>query len=209
MARILIVDDNPDVAFMVREKLAHLVGGDIETAHGGEECLQMARDLSPDLILLDINMPVIDGFEVCRILKQDPGTREIPVIFMSATYDDLRSKIKGLDIGADDYMVQPVDDLELVTRVRALLKVKELKDHVDALRSSLHQARRERDWICERARSAGKAIMEICRPGDDGKKDGEGRPGDLALISNHAQALLEFGRECLEKAGARSGSPGA
>ncbi len=200
MARILIVDDNPDVAFMVREKLVHLIGGEIEIANGGEACLEMAKDISPDLILLDINMPVLDGFEVCRLLKMDPDTQDIPIIFLSATYDDLRSKIKGLDIGADDYMVQPVDDLELVTRVKTLLQVKELKNHVKSLRLSLYETRQDRDEMCKKAHSTGQAIIKICC-NHDGKPKVKSplKPDELALIKQHAENLLSYTLDCLDK----------
>ena len=137
MDKILIVDDNPDVAFMLREKVAQFIRGEITTTLGGEECLTLARKDGPDLILLDISMPKINGFEVCRLLKKDPRTKHIPIIFLTAAYNDLRSKIKGLDLGADDYMVHPVDDLELTTRVRNLLVVKHLRDEIRSLKDRL------------------------------------------------------------------------
>lgn len=137
MPNILIVDDNPDIAFMLKEKLRFFIGGEIRIAHNGDDCLAAVRASLPDLILLDIVMPGVDGFEVCQILKGLPLTMSVPIIFLSATFNDLRSRIKGLDLGADDFMMQPVDDLELVTRVKAVLRIKDLSDQVKALQDSL------------------------------------------------------------------------
>lgn len=141
MNKILIVDDNPDIAFMLREKLQHFIGGDIAVVHDGTTCLEMVRQDPPDLLLLDICMPGIDGFEVCRLLKDDALLADLPVVFLSATYDDLRSKIKGLDLGADDYLVQPVDDLELVTKIKSVLQIKTVRDQIRILRHDLHRLR--------------------------------------------------------------------
>ncbi|OGR02302.1 MAG: hypothetical protein A2511_03565 [Deltaproteobacteria bacterium RIFOXYD12_FULL_50_9] len=148
MTNILIVDDNPDIAFMLQEKLRHFIGGEIRIAHSGETCFAAIRQHKPDLILLDICMPVTDGYEVCRLLKSDPQTTAVPVIFLSATYNDLRSRIKGLDLGADDFMVQPVDDLELVTRVRAVLQIKTLRDQVAGLQNALNVLQTRHDQLC-------------------------------------------------------------
>ena len=141
MARILIVDDNPDIAFMLREKLQHFIGGEIRVAPDGDTCLQMVGNDPPDLLLLDICMPGLDGFEVCRLLKEDARLADLPVIFLSSTFADLRSKIKGLDLGADDYLVQPVDDLELVTRIKAVLQIKTMRDQFRRLNDDLTRLR--------------------------------------------------------------------
>ena len=200
MARILIVDDNRDVAFMVKEKLLYFFGEDIEIANSGQECLDAVRQAPPDLILLDINMPIIDGFEVCRLLKQDPSTRQIPVIFLSATYDDLRSKVKGLELGADDYMVQPVDDLELVVRVRTLLELKELRTELNRLKSQLNRTKTDWDSVHRRTRSAAEAILELCQHHD--RKDDTNfsiDPGSISLIRQHAQDLISIADHFLDK----------
>lgn len=126
MPKVLVVEDNKDVSFMVCEALRHHVGCEVITAGDGKECLEMVNAQSPDAILLDINMPGMDGFEVCKILKGDESTKRIPVIFLTATLIDLKDKIKGLEIGADDYLAQPIDNLELVTRVKVMLRIRQL-----------------------------------------------------------------------------------
>jgi len=126
---ILVVEDNKDVCFMICETLRSYIGCRVISAGDGEECLKMVKEQPPDVILLDICMPKMDGFEVCRIIKEDEQTKHIPIIFLTAKVYDLKSRIRGLEIGADDYIVQPVDNLELVTRVKVMLRIKRLIDH--------------------------------------------------------------------------------
>ncbi|OQX11999.1 MAG: hypothetical protein BWK76_18310 [Desulfobulbaceae bacterium A2] len=142
MDNILIVDDNQDVAFMLKEKVSQFLCGSIEIVLSGELCLETVRRRPPDLILLDISMPRVNGFEVCRQLKSDVATSHIPIAFLTSAYVDLRSKVKGLDLGADDYMVHPVDDLELATRIRNLLEIKHLRDELRGLQDELQQSRK-------------------------------------------------------------------
>ncbi|MCK4391064.1 MAG: response regulator [Desulfobacterales bacterium] len=125
---ILVVEDNKDVSFTISETLKYNIGCQVIAAMDGKECLRMAKEEAPDVILLDINMPGMDGFEVCRILKEDEQTKQIPIIFLTATADDVKSEARGLEIGADDYLVQPVDNLKLITRVKVMLRKKGLID---------------------------------------------------------------------------------
>jgi len=125
---ILVVEDNKDLSFMICETLRSYIGCTVISAHNGEDCLKMVKKEPPDVILLDIHMPKMDGFEVCTILKEDKQTKHIPIIFLTATASDLKSRIRGLEMGADDYMVQPVDNLEMITRVKVMLRIKQLID---------------------------------------------------------------------------------
>jgi two-component system sensor histidine kinase/response regulator len=139
---ILLAEDNPDVCFMVSEVLrTHIDNCVVVTAKDGLETVRLARKQYPDVVLLDIQMPVMDGFEVCRIFKSDPEMRHIPVVFLTATYDDLKSKIKGMDLGADDYITQPVDNLELVTRVKVMLRIKSLYDELRQASKKVQKAK--------------------------------------------------------------------
>lgn len=126
--KILIVDDE--------EKELKLMGAilksydyDYEIARNGLEALEKAREISPDLILLDILMPEMDGYEVCRRLKEDPSTQHIPVVIITALSVKY-SKIKGLNVGASDFLTKPIDKVELILRVKNLLKVKEFEDFI-------------------------------------------------------------------------------
>ncbi len=124
--KVLIVDDDVDSLAIARIRLKK-DGYIIETASDGESGLTKARESSPDLILLDVQMPGKTGFEVCEELKADPDLSNIPVIFLSAA-DNVREKVKGLDLGAVDYVTKPFDIFELKARVRAALRTKRLQD---------------------------------------------------------------------------------
>ena len=117
--KILIADDEEDVKVVVQLFLESK-GYEIVTAFDGLDALQKAKDEKPDMILLDIMMPLIDGFEVCRKLKEDPETAEIPVIMLSAS-SHAESKQKGLDVGAIDYIVKPFVPENLENVVRGIL----------------------------------------------------------------------------------------
>ncbi len=165
MTRILVVDDNYDIAFMIGEKLRHFVGGEIETARSGEAALERIRAAPPDLVILDICMPVVDGYEVCRMLKADSRTAEVPVIFITSTYNDLRSRIKGLDLGADDYIVQPVDDLELVTRVKAVLRIKMIRDELADAKKAMGALQAEHIELCSQLSECCQTVLDHCQGG--------------------------------------------
>jgi adenylate cyclase len=125
---ILVVDDTPENIEIVEMRLAahHYA---IATAADGEEGLEKARALRPDLILLDIMMPKLDGIGVTRALKADPALPFIPIVLLTAKAD-ARDVVAGLDAGADDYLTKPIDHASLVARVRAMLRIKALHDKV-------------------------------------------------------------------------------
>lgn len=118
--RILVVDDETYVAMAIREVLETLPAEVVE-AYGGEEALRLARAERPDLILLDVKMPGMSGFEVAEALKQDPGTAGIPIVFLSALGSS-KEKVRGLDLGAEDYLTKPIDADELRARIRRALR---------------------------------------------------------------------------------------
>jgi uncharacterized protein (TIGR02266 family) len=118
--RILVADDEPYVLLAVKQVLQSLPATVIE-APDGEQALRLAKAKLPDLVILDVKMPRMDGFKVAEALKQDPTTAEIPVIFLSALRDS-HVKIRGLVLGAEDYIGKPVDPEELKARIRAVLR---------------------------------------------------------------------------------------
>jgi two-component system, sensor histidine kinase and response regulator len=120
--KILIVEDNVDTVELLKKRL-RADGYDTAEAYDGEEALKIVTEYEPDLILLDIMMPKLDGFEVCKRLKEDESTRYIPVLMLTAK-GDVDSTCKGLDIGGDDYLAKPFDYKELVTRIRSLISMK-------------------------------------------------------------------------------------
>jgi two-component system response regulator MprA len=127
--RILVIDDDEAITTALRRALA-FEGYSVDVAFDGEEGLRKVRDAAPDLIILDILMPGIDGFEVCRRLRAGDDT---PILMLTAR-DDVADRVRGLDAGADDYLVKPFAPDELLARVRALLRRREPRERGTVLR---------------------------------------------------------------------------
>lgn len=127
-ARILVVDDIETNRRLLEARLSAEYFEVIEAADG-VSALRRAHEDSPDLVLLDVMMPGMDGFEVCRQLKSDPVTKHIPIVMVTAL-DQREDRIKGLEAGADDFLTKPVDDVALFARVRSLLRLKAVMDEL-------------------------------------------------------------------------------
>ena len=132
---LLLVDDNPTNLQVLYQTL-ETTGCKLLVAKNGETALSIAQKASPDLILLDIMMPGIDGFEVCRRLKADPATAAIPVIFLSAL-TDTKDKVQGLQLGAVDYVSKPFQPDEVIARVNTHLTIHRLKREVEKKKDAL------------------------------------------------------------------------
>jgi sigma-B regulation protein RsbU (phosphoserine phosphatase) len=132
---LLLVDDNPTNLQVLYQTLEG-TGCKLLVAKNGETALSIAEKASPDLILLDIMMPGIDGFEVCRRLKEDPTTQAIPVIFLSAL-SDTKDKVQGLQLGAVDYVSKPFQPDEVIARVNTHLTIHRLKREVETKKDEL------------------------------------------------------------------------
>ena len=127
MAKILVVDDEPDIVRMV-SKILENQGHTVVNGGDGEQALAQLAEHKPDLVLLDLHLPKLDGFEVCRRIKADPATRQTPVIMMTAAYTNVEDAAKGLDIGADEYVVKPFFKDILLHNVDRLLSGKATKE---------------------------------------------------------------------------------
>ena len=127
-AKVLVVDDEAYIADLLSTGLS-FVGFDVRTAGGGQEALALVRDWRPDLLVLDVMMPGIDGFEVTRRLRSEG--RSVPVLFLTAR-DALEDKVTGLTIGGDDYVTKPFSLEEIVARVRALIRRSSSVEPVDS-----------------------------------------------------------------------------
>ncbi len=135
--RILVVDDNPENLDIFQARLARH-GYEIVTAKDGEEALAVAREGLPDLILLDIMMPKLDGIEVCRRLRADPSFPFTPIVMVTARAD-AKDIVAGLEAGGDEYLTKPVDQAALVARVKSMLRIKQLHDTVQEQATELAQ----------------------------------------------------------------------
>src|ERR671926_505738 len=124
---VLVVDDDPFIARLLEIELK-AAGYDVRVANDGGTALELARERSPDLVLADVMMPNMDGFELTRRLRMDPRTAAVSVILLTARGLSA-DKLEGFAIGADDYIVKPFDTPELLARVRGVLRrSKEMKD---------------------------------------------------------------------------------
>ncbi len=115
--RVLVVEDDDEIADVLRRSLRQ-EGHDVRTAVDGEEALQAAHDYAPDLVVLDLGLPKLDGVEVCRRLRADG---DVPILILTAR-TDTEDRVRGLDAGADDYLAKPFERAELLARLRALMR---------------------------------------------------------------------------------------
>ena len=156
-ARILIVDDNPTNRDILATRLA-LHGYELAQAADGEEALAAAKSLLPDLMLLDVMMPKMNGIDACRRLKNDPTLPFMPIILVTAKADT-QDVVAGLDAGADEYLTKPVDQAALVARVRSVLRLKALHDRTVAQAADLAK------WNRTLEQRVGEQVAEIERIG--------------------------------------------
>lgn len=119
MARILIAEDEPDIRELVAFTL-RFAGHEVTTTANGEEALHQASELIPDLILMDVRMPRMTGYDACRAMKSDPALKDIPIVFLSAKGQDAEIQ-SGLEAGAEDYLLKPFAPDQLTDRVKAIL----------------------------------------------------------------------------------------
>jgi PAS domain S-box-containing protein len=133
MTKILAIDDNKTNLILLERILKeNFKGAEVVLGNDGLEGLNLARSETPDTILLDIQMPELDGFEVCKKLKDDPKTSHIPIIFITAVYDDPESRIRGLELGADGFISKPFIIGELIAQVKVMLRIKKAEDRLRA-----------------------------------------------------------------------------
>jgi len=129
MATVLLVDDE-EVNIYALKIILESRGYRCLTATNGVDALRIASEALPDTVLLDIHMPVMDGYEVCRRLKDDPRTQPIPILFLTARHRDQNEIIRGLDLGANDYVTKPFNADELLARVGVMIRVRTAEDRI-------------------------------------------------------------------------------
>ena len=147
-ARILVVDDTPQNVKLLAD-LLQVKGYEVTRAASGREALAKVAAERPDLVLLDVMMPEMSGYEVCRAIREDPATAMLPVVMVTAL-DPAQERIKGLEAGADDFLSKPVHHAELLARVRSLLRIKALHDQLAESNQTLEERVREQVAQLER-----------------------------------------------------------
>src|SRR6476469_9437327 len=150
-ARVLVVDDVELNVKLLEAKLASEYF-EVVTAYNGHSALELAEAEPPDIILLDVMMPRMDGFEVCRQLKANQRTTDIPVVMVTAL-SDVASRLRGLEAGADDFLTKPVNDIALFARVRSLVRLKRMMEEL-----------RVREGICGRFGDGATPVVEDTGP---------------------------------------------
>lgn len=166
--KVLVVDDHPS-SRLTAVALLTAEGYSVMEADSGLTAIAQVLDQDPDLILLDVMMPGMDGYEVCRRLKADDQTRLIPIVFVTAL-DDRQARLKGIEAGGDDFLTKPFDQLELSARVRSLVRQKRLNqdlDHAEKVLFSIARTIESRDPNtgdhCERLVAQGHAFGEFLK----------------------------------------------
>ena len=134
--KVLVVDDTEPNVRLLRALLKG-AGYEVVTAASGTEGLAAAAQENPDLILLDIMMPDLTGFEVCQRLRAVPETAQIPIIFLTALHE-MEDHMKAVDVGGDDVLTKPINKLELLIRVKSLLRIRELTLQAEERRRTIH-----------------------------------------------------------------------
>ena len=154
--RIVVVDDTPQNVKLLEAVLTGR-GYEVVAASSGEEALEAVADGRADLMLLDIVMPGIDGYEVCRRLRADPSTAVLPVVMITASGE--QEKVKAIEAGADDFIPKPFDHAELIARIRSLIRIKRYRDRIETQAAELER------WNAELERRVSEQVDELGRVG--------------------------------------------
>jgi two-component system cell cycle response regulator len=190
-ARILIVDDVPANVRLLEARL-QAEYFDVRTASNGRAALEMAFRERMDLVLLDVMMPDMSGFDVCAALKADPRTAHVPVIMVTAL-DQSADRVRGLECGADDFLTKPVSDIALVTRVKSLIRLKMVTDEL-ALRAAAMQAvgQSSTDLFAENSDIGGRILVVDDRENSTGRiRQGLKRRFEVEITADPADALRQ------------------
>ena len=185
--RVLLAEDEALIAQMTVDMLAELPL-EVSVARDGPEALRQAQAIQPDLILLDAMMPGLDGFEVAQVLKADPATQDIPIIFMTARSRD-EDKVRGLELGADDYLIKPIKREELLARVKNVLRRAEARRPAPA-ETSLMRGRLEMISLPNII----QALEAERRTGAIRVRSG-GRRGEILLVEGRIASAMEGPRQ--------------
>ena len=188
-AKILVVDDE-DRNLRLMELLLTSFGYDVLTASNGEKALKKVYDIPPDVILLDVMMPKMDGFEVAKRLKEKEETSIIPIVMVTAL-NEVEDRVKALKAGADDFLNKPVDKTELKARVQSLVRVKACNDHMRNYQKELETAVAKRTVQLRRVLKKLKelSLESICQLSRAAEYKDENTGNHIKRMSHYASAI--------------------
>lgn len=196
MSKILIVDDAEDTVELLKKRF-RAEGYDTAEAYNGEEALLKVPEYEPDLIVLDVMMPKIDGYEVCQRLKSDEKTKYIPILMLTAK-GEVDHKIKGLSIGADDYMAKPFDYKELSARIKSLLSIKAthekkvVEEKTGALEQMMEQVAHEIRNPLTSVGGFARKVFNKLPDGDPNRKYMQYIIEDVAVLESMIKQLIDL-----------------
>jgi len=161
MPKLLTIDDKQDNLVVVQAILHRLMPElQVLTALSGEEGMKLARAEQPDVILLDIIMPGLDGYEVCRLIKSDPELRIIPIILLTAIMTGSNARVKGLELGADAFLNKPINEEELIAQIKVMLRIKSAEDALRQDKQNLEEIVAERTATLRQSEQKFRAIYD-------------------------------------------------
>ncbi|MDY6934607.1 MAG: response regulator [Spirochaetota bacterium] len=166
MPKILAIDDNVEYLKVITTLLEKFIPDSIVvTAESGYDGIEMARKEFPDVILLDIKMPGINGYEVCKGLKEDDNTKNIPIIMLTGLRTEANDRVRALDIGADAFLSKPIDKSELIAQINVMLRIKKAEEELSKERYTLEQMVQDRTEDLHAERSNLYNIIESIADG--------------------------------------------
>ena len=195
-SKILIVDDAVDTVELLKKRL-RFEGYDTAEAYDGEEALKQVAEYNPDLIILDVMMPKLGGYEVCQRLKSDENTKYIPILILTGK-GEVEDKVKGLDLGADHYLAKPFDYKEVSARVRSLVATKAAREKLveeeklEALGQMMEEVAHEIRNPLTSIGGFARRVYDRLPQGDPNKKYLEMIINDVARLENMIKGLLEL-----------------
>jgi PAS domain S-box-containing protein len=192
--KILAIDDNTDnlisVKALVREAFPD---SNTLTASSGRSGLELAQAEDPDVILLDVLMPGMDGFEVCQTLKSNPSTCDIPVVYLTALKGDQASRIRALEVGGDAFLAKPIDEIELTAQIRAMQKIKNANDQKKNEKESLARLLIEQTRELEKTHAETLHLLEELHKENEARKENESALYESELRLRKAQHFAHMG----------------
>ena len=187
--KILAIDDNRDNLISIKALIQDILPNTVTlTTESGAKGIELAAQENPDIILLDVVMPVMDGYEVCKKLKADKKLSEIPVVFVTALRGDKESRIRALEVGADAFLAKPIDESELKAQIRAMLKVKTANHEKHIEKEQLAALVAEQTIELKSAYKATLNLLEDLRNENEARKKSE----EALFESNQFNMSLRF-----------------